>query len=103
MNTLEGDVARLEGVVAAKEAEIARLEGEIQSRDARISALRGEVADLERQSAGQQEQILRAFQKIKADEAVVNKAKKAMAIALTLLDGSEKSDKPEKQEKQNEA
>ena len=31
-------------------------------------------------------QVLRAYQKIKADEAMVARAKKAMAIALTVLD-----------------
>jgi hypothetical protein len=30
--------------------------------------------------------VLRAYQKIKADEAMVARAKKAMAIALTVLD-----------------
>ena len=30
--------------------------------------------------------MLRAYQKIKADEAMVARAKKAMAIALTVLD-----------------
>ncbi len=91
MSTLEGDVARLEGVIKDREGDIQRLERENESRDARIASLRAEIADLERQSVSQQEQILRAFQKIRADEAVVNKAKKAMAIALTLLDGTDRA------------
>ena len=33
-----------------------------------------------------QEQVLRAYKKIKGDEATIAKAKKALAIALTLLD-----------------
>ena len=41
--------------------------------------------------AGYQEQVLRAFQKIKADETTVARAKKAMAIALTLLDDAEQA------------
>jgi len=38
--------------------------------------------------------VLRAYQKIKSDEAMVARAKKAMAIALTVLDdqGSPKSE-----------
>jgi CheY-like chemotaxis protein len=60
-------------------------------RDARIAGLRQEVEELERQNAGYQEQVLRAFQKIKADETTVARAKKAMAIALTLLDDTEQA------------
>jgi CheY-like chemotaxis protein len=60
-------------------------------RDARIAGLRQEVEELERQNAGYQEQVLRAFQKIKADETTVARAKKAMAIALTLLDDAEQA------------
>ncbi len=41
---------------------------------------------LEHENASYQEQVLRAYQKIKADEAMVARAKKAMAIALTVLD-----------------
>ncbi len=60
-------------------------------RDARIAGLRQEIEELERQNAGYQEQVLRAFQKIKADETTVARAKKAMAIALTLLDDAEQA------------
>jgi hypothetical protein len=34
--------------------------------------------------------VLRAYQKIKSDEAMVARAKKAMAIALTVLDDDSK-------------
>ena len=61
-------------------------------RDVRIAGLRQEVEELERQNAGYQEQVLRAFQKIKADETTVARAKKAMAIALTLLDDAEQAE-----------
>ncbi len=60
-------------------------------RDARIAGLRQDIDELERQNAGYQEQVLRAFQKIKADETTVARAKKAMAIALTLLDDAEQA------------
>ena len=50
------------------------------------SDLRGEIASLEQENANYQEQVLRAYQKIKTDEAMVARAKKAMAIALTVLD-----------------
>lgn len=59
----------------------------LQSRDARI-------ANLEQESAKYQDQILRAYQRIKTDETTVQRAKKALAIALTLLEenGAEAKD-----------
>lgn len=48
--------------------------------------LRKEIEGLETENASYQEQVLRAYQKIKTDEAMVARAKKAMAIALTVLD-----------------
>ena len=59
-----------------------------------IAELRAEIAALEQENASYQEQVLRAYQKIKTDEAMVARAKKAMAIALTVLDdqGNPKTD-----------
>jgi chromosome segregation ATPase len=62
--------------------------GEAQAqKDGKLAELRKDVDELERQSASLQEQVLRAHARIKSDEAVVLKAKKAVAVALTLLDG----------------
>ena len=55
-------------------------------RDQRIGELRGELETLEGESAAYQEQVLKAYQKIKHEEARVARAKKAVAIALTVLD-----------------
>ncbi len=49
------------------------------------------IADLESQIAGLQEQMLKAFRKMKGDEETVGRAKKALAVALTLLDEQIKS------------
>ena len=46
----------------------------------------GELDAIEAENTGYQEQVLQASQKIKTDEAMVARAKKAMAIALTALD-----------------
>ena len=43
-------------------------------------------AELEKENAEYQEQILRAHQKIKADQAMHAKLKKVLAIGLTLTD-----------------
>jgi CheY-like chemotaxis protein len=58
----------------------------IAERDQRIAELRKEIEALEQENASYQEQVLRAYQKIKTDEAMVARARKAMAIALTVLD-----------------
>ncbi|MCG8419983.1 MAG: response regulator [Proteobacteria bacterium] len=54
----------------------------------RIRSLEADVEELEGQNTGYQDQILKAYKKIKSDEAMVNKAKKALAVALTILDES---------------
>jgi len=85
------DLSRAQGTLHAREENIASLNAVLNERDARIAALRHEGEELERQNAGYQEQVLRAFQKIRADETTVARAKKAMAIALTLLDDAEQA------------
>ncbi|HKE19085.1 MAG TPA: hypothetical protein VKB80_29625, partial [Kofleriaceae bacterium] len=85
------DLSRAQATLRAREENIASLNAVLNERDARIAALRQEGEELERQNAGYQEQVLRAFQKIRADEATVARAKKAMAIALTLLDDAEQA------------
>ena len=60
-------------------------------RDQRIIQLQSEIATLENENTGYQEQVLKAYQKIKNDEALVARAKKAMAIALTVLDDTNKA------------
>jgi CheY-like chemotaxis protein len=76
---LERYLEQTRGMVVEREKTIDQHEGEIGS-------LKAEIAELESQNADYQEQVLKAFQKIKTDEATVAKAKKALAIALTLLD-----------------
>ncbi len=76
----------------AREAERSRVETidslhrMLADRDQRLSNQRGEIDELERVNRGYQEQILRAHQKIRSDETTVSRAKKALAVALTLLD-----------------
>jgi hypothetical protein len=85
----------------AREAERARVETidslhrMLADRDQRLSAQRAELDELERVNRGYQEQILRAHQKIRADETTVDRAKKALAVALTLLDTPEGTPRPE--------
>jgi CheY-like chemotaxis protein len=73
-------------MIADRTAELHTHAAAITERDQRIADLRHELEALEQENASYQEQVLRAYQKIKADEAMVSRAKKAMAIALTVLD-----------------
>ncbi|ABC82150.1 response regulator [Anaeromyxobacter dehalogenans] len=72
---------RTELVVARGEAEGAR--GEVENRTAE---LRRRVAELEAANAKNEERVLKAYQKIKGDEKVKDKVRKALAIASQLLD-----------------
>ena len=77
----ELESARTEIIVARGEAEGARSEV-----DARTAELAKRVAELEAQSAKNEERVLKAYQKIKGDEKVRDKVRKAIAIAAQLLD-----------------
>jgi chromosome segregation ATPase len=83
---LEGDVAAAKAIITERDAEIDKHKDTILARDSRISALKQKQLEIEAENTGYQEQVLKAFQKIKADTEVVERAKKAMAIAITLLD-----------------
>jgi CheY-like chemotaxis protein len=87
----EGELAAAVQTIADRNAELRAHAAAIAERDQRIAELRQEIETLEHENASYQEQVLRAYQKIKADEVMVARAKKAMAIALTVLD----DEKPE--------
>jgi CheY-like chemotaxis protein len=82
----EGELASAVQTIADRNAELRGANAAIAERDGRINELRKEIEAIEQENANYQEQVLRAYQKIKADEAMVARAKKAMAIALTVLD-----------------
>ncbi len=82
----DSELASAVQTIADRNAELRAHAAAIAERDQRIAELRGELEVLEHENTSYQEQVLRAYQKIKADEAMVARAKKAMAIALTVLD-----------------
>jgi CheY-like chemotaxis protein len=77
----ELESTRTELIVARGEAEGAR--GEI---DARTAELQKRITDLEAQSTKNEERVFKAYQKIKGDEKVKDKVRKAIAIAAQLLE-----------------
>ena len=77
----ELESTRTELLVARSEMEGAR--GEV---DARNADLHKRVEELEAQSAKNEERVFKAYQKIKGDEKVRDKVRKAIAIAAQLLE-----------------
>jgi hypothetical protein len=67
---------------------LATAKNDIAEREQKLADRQQRIGDLEQESAGYQDQILKAYQRIKSDESIVSRAKKALAIALTLLDES---------------
>src|SRR5262249_20352754 len=83
----------LESELAAARKQVADLEGSLQQsradvaeRERRLAEQRGRIEELERENAGFQDQVLRAFSKIRNDAQLAEKARKALAIAAALLE-----------------
>lgn len=88
---LESDLEEARDADRGRVETIESLHRMLADRDQRLSTQRAELDELERVNRGYQEQILRAQQKIRSDETTVSRAKKALAVALTLLDAPEGS------------
>jgi CheY-like chemotaxis protein len=92
--------AEVEAELAARSEELAethrrlqRVEGErdtsrtdVRDREVKLSQARDKIAELENKVADLEEQALRAYRRIKDDEKTIDKAKRAVSVALTLLD-----------------
>jgi CheY-like chemotaxis protein len=92
--------ARAEGELAARAQELGeisrrvlRMEGELDTaradlrdREVKLAQARDRIAEMETKLADFEDQILRAYQKLRNDDKIVDKAKRALAVALTLLD-----------------
>jgi CheY-like chemotaxis protein len=95
-----GRAARAEGELAARVQEIEqayrRLSGveadldaarvELGNRDVKLAQQRDRVAELEAKVADYEDQIVRAYQRIRADDKTTEKTRRALAVALALLD-----------------
>jgi CheY-like chemotaxis protein len=62
------------------------LHADMREREVRLQQLRERNGELEAKSAEYEDQILRAYQKLRMDEKIVDRAKRALAVALNLLD-----------------
>ncbi len=68
------------------DAAVAQLQEAVAARDGSLRELGSELSAVKEQNAGYREQVVSAYSKIKSDEQLADKARKAMAVALTLLD-----------------
>jgi DNA-binding response OmpR family regulator len=95
-----GRAARAEGELAARvqeieqayrrlaglEADVDAARAELGNREVRLAQGRDRIAELEGKVADYEDQIVRAFQRIRADDKTAEKTRRALAVALALLD-----------------
>ena len=78
--------ARHAARLQALEGERDRLARDLGEREVKLAQLRDRTTELEAKSAEYEDQILRAYQKLRADEKLFDRAKRALAVALQVLD-----------------
>jgi CheY-like chemotaxis protein/uncharacterized phage infection (PIP) family protein YhgE len=66
-------------------AKVPQLEGDLEDARNTISNLEEQVSDLKKDLADHEERVVKAYEKIKGDEKIKEKARKAVEIAFTLL------------------
>jgi len=79
---LEQAYRRLAGI----EADVDAARAELGSRDVRLAQSRDRIAELETKVADYEDQMVRAFQRIRSDDKTAEKTRRALAVALALLD-----------------
>jgi CheY-like chemotaxis protein len=79
---LEQAYRRLSGV----EADIDAARAELGTRDVKMAQQRDRISELESKVADYEDQIVRAFQRIRSDDKTAEKTRRALAVALALID-----------------
>lgn len=89
----EGELAARTEELSAAHRRIAGLEADLDSsradlreREVKLAQNSARIGDLETRTTEYEEQIVRAFQKMRSDDKAIEKAKRALAVALSLLD-----------------
>jgi CheY-like chemotaxis protein/chromosome segregation ATPase len=72
--------------IAGQEADLDAARAELGDRDVRLAQTRDRIAELESKVTDYEDQIVRAYQRLRADEKVTEKARRALAVALALID-----------------
>jgi CheY-like chemotaxis protein len=95
----EGETAGLRNQVDALQSAMNAAHREAQQTQARLTgeadSLRTQIQELEQRSTRQEERLAKLFQRIKGDEKVRDKTKKALSIAIHLLEEQPPSDEDE--------
>jgi CheY-like chemotaxis protein len=95
-----GRAARAEGELAARaqeieqayrrlagfEADLDAVRAELGDREVKLAQARDRVGELETKLADYEDQVVRAYQRLRSDEKTTEKVRRALAVALTLLD-----------------
>ena len=84
--SIESDLARTNSVIRTMEKATEGYQRDVETAQKRIGELEAARDAAEKELLTTQEQVLKAHQRIKTDESTVDRAKKAMAVALTILD-----------------
>jgi CheY-like chemotaxis protein len=82
---IEALTTEMSGVRELQETESAQLRAEIEKVRAEMEAVRSEAAEAMASSGQNEERAVKAYQKIKSDEKLREKTRKALEIALALL------------------
>ena len=98
---IEELTTEMSGVRELQESEGAQLKAEIEKLRAEMDAVRSEAADAVAASGQNEERAVKAYQKIKNDEKLREKTRKALEIALALLQDNavEPSDEREQEKR----
>lgn len=83
LSDLEREVERLETELVVTRGELDGTRSEVEQR---VVDLKRRISELETANSKNEERVVKAYLKIKGDEKVRDKARKALAIALQLLD-----------------
>jgi hypothetical protein len=91
----DAEIARLQDriselrIAAGRSGEVrARLEAELAAASRERDEARRRVVELERQLVNHEQRVVKAYQRLKGDEQVRERTRRALAIALQLLDES---------------
>jgi len=72
--------------LAGYEADLDAARAELGDRDVRLSQARDRLSELETKVGDYEDQIVRAFQRLRSDEKTTEKIRRALGVALALLD-----------------
>jgi DNA-binding response OmpR family regulator len=72
--------------MAGVQADLDSARAELRDREVKLSQSHARIGDLENKLAEYEEQIMRAYQRVRTDDKVISKAKRAMAVALSVLE-----------------